>query len=187
MRFIDEGEYLFAYSKIDDPGHVPFWYFYSNNISFKRHFVMASGGFDEEFPYAAFEDTDLGRRLQRCGMRLVYDEQALGYHWHPQTLASLVRRERLTAHAMLIFHNKHPDVMTIAGYVPHDRRRVLRWRVKRILWPLGYVVARVIDKAGLELPGVNRLFQFVVSNVRPFEIQRMQAQQDAIAEPSAKI
>ena len=109
-------------------------------------------------------------------MRLIYDEHALGYHWHPQSLASLVRRERLTAHAMLIFCNKHPDFMTMDGYVPHDRRNALRWRVKRIVWPLGYIAASIIDKAGLKLPGVNRLFQFVVSNVRPFEIQRMQAQ-----------
>jgi hypothetical protein len=67
-------------------------FFYSSNVSAKVDLVAQAGGFHEEYVHAAAEDTDLGLRLERAGMRLAYDAEAAAYHYHPADLESTLRR-----------------------------------------------------------------------------------------------
>lgn len=65
--------------------------FFVNNLSFKKSFMVAKGMF-HSWPPAAHEDLELGYRLQRNGMRLLYCDEALAYHHHPETIDSISRR-----------------------------------------------------------------------------------------------
>jgi GT2 family glycosyltransferase len=69
-------------------GYRDFWV---SNLSFKRRFLLEHGMF-QEWPSAAHEDLELGYRLSRRGMRLLYEPRALGYHYHPESVESILRR-----------------------------------------------------------------------------------------------
>lgn len=65
--------------------------FWVNNLSFKRDFMLEHGMF-LSWPAGAHEDVELGYRLQRHGMRLLFCDAALAYHHHPETIDSVARR-----------------------------------------------------------------------------------------------
>jgi len=67
-------------------------FFYTNNVSAKKTFLIKGGLFDETFTTAAYEDTELGVRLARLGMRIVFRPQAKAYHYHPMDLREACRR-----------------------------------------------------------------------------------------------
>jgi len=67
-------------------------YFYTCNVSVKREFLLAHGLFDEAFPSAAYEDSELAHRLWRRGLRLVFVPEALAYHDHPTDFAHACRQ-----------------------------------------------------------------------------------------------
>jgi glycosyltransferase involved in cell wall biosynthesis len=67
-------------------------FFYTNNLSIKRRFLLNNGMFDEEFLYPAYEDGELGARLARKGMQLIFKPAAQAQHWHEMDLRSACRR-----------------------------------------------------------------------------------------------
>ncbi len=66
-------------------------YFHACNISVKKAFLLAHGLFKER-QAAAHEDIELGYRLSRQGLRIVFEETALAHHYHPETLEGICRR-----------------------------------------------------------------------------------------------
>ena len=99
----------FDFGQIVDPQDVRGSCFYTANVSAKRHFLLANGGFDEAFADAAFEDIELGLRLERAGMRLAYDAVAVVEHFHPYDLPASLRRMRTLGGAVTILHDRAPD------------------------------------------------------------------------------
>lgn len=67
-------------------------FFYTNNLSLRRSFLITNGMFDEEFPSAAYEDSELGFRLVNRGLQIIFDPLAKAEHWHPMDLGSACRR-----------------------------------------------------------------------------------------------
>ena len=69
-----------------DVGASPF--FETANIAYRRSVLESLGGFDETFPLAAGEDTDLGHRAVAAGSVRAYAEDAEVWHEvHPMTFA----------------------------------------------------------------------------------------------------
>ncbi len=81
--------------------------FYSCNVSMWRELFVSAGGFDERFAFA-YEDLDAGYRLERAGMRLVHDPQAVTWHRHAYDLAALHRRFRLVGEGEHLMATLHP-------------------------------------------------------------------------------
>jgi len=172
MRFVNKKR-QFGYELIEDPLNVGPGFFYSSNLSLKRAFLLSVGGFDEDFPYAAYEDLELGLRLHQKGMRLIYEPKALAYHWHPITLKSFTHRERIAGRSSLIFYRKHPAMVSLDDHLAHTQWEAAWWSIKRTIWPLSYAIARVLDCSCLSLPGLERLFKFVLDNAYSFEVQKL--------------
>ena len=83
--------------------------FYTSNLSIKREMLERSGGFDEDrFPFG-YEDTDLGYRLAKQGMRLLYNPRARAEHLHAPTLQEWAQRMRTIAKAERQWIAKHPE------------------------------------------------------------------------------
>lgn len=57
-------------------------FFFTNNLSLKRRFLLEHGVFDEAFPAAAYEDVELGYRLAPHGLKIIFLPQAEAYHVH---------------------------------------------------------------------------------------------------------
>ncbi len=99
----------FDFDQIVDPEDVRGSCFYTANVSVKTSFLLANHGFDEGFAHAAFEDIELGLRLERAGMRLVYDAAAVVEHFHPYDLLAALRRMRTLGRSVRILHDRQPD------------------------------------------------------------------------------
>lgn len=94
MYWLENGGPQFHYWKIKDKKEVDSKdYFYTSNISLKKNFLLESNHFfDEDFPYAAYEDIELGTRLKQQGLLLKYNKNAVGYHHHFTSLESFCQR-----------------------------------------------------------------------------------------------
>lgn len=92
MEWLTSAGIQFSYQFIEDPRAVPPDFFYTSNVSVKTALVRSHGGFDETFPDAALEDTELGLRLGAAGMRLVYESNAIAEHYHPVDLPGTLDR-----------------------------------------------------------------------------------------------
>lgn len=65
--------------------------FLACNISTKKSFLIRNGMYKERRA-VAHEDIELGYRLREKGLRIIYNERALGHHYHPETLTDACRR-----------------------------------------------------------------------------------------------
>ncbi len=76
------------------PVELPYYKFWACNISCKKAFLLRSGLFNEQMVEEgsyAHEDVELGCRLEKEGLRLLYNPEALGYHYHLMTLENVIR------------------------------------------------------------------------------------------------
>lgn len=142
LKWLEEGP-QFAYPLIRDPNDVPYRFFYSSNISLKRRFLLEKGLFDEDFPSAAFEDTELGYRLTKEGLRVVYDPKALVFHEHLVDQKSFEERSRLAGRSLKILLGKHPEL--VGELQPRPRRPIIKM-IASIAWGIPQPLARFVPK-----------------------------------------
>lgn len=122
MRWLADQHFDLA---IEDPGDIGGRRFFTANVSAKTALLREAGGFDEGFAAAAHEDVDLGLRLERRGLRLAYDAEAVVEHSHPFDLPRAIDRMREVGWTLAPFVERHP------GW-PVPRRPGLRHRVKAL-------------------------------------------------------
>jgi glycosyltransferase involved in cell wall biosynthesis len=64
------------------------------NCAYRREVLIAAGGFDELFPYPAYEDVELAARAQAWG-EIVWQPEAIVYHpRRPLTAATVMKKLR---------------------------------------------------------------------------------------------
>jgi glycosyltransferase involved in cell wall biosynthesis len=107
MRWLETG-IQFDYGTITSVD-VEWQRFYSCNISVKPAMLERVGGFDEErFPFG-YEDLELARRMSAHGLRLLYNDRALGEHLKTETLESWRRNLARIALAERRYTELYPD------------------------------------------------------------------------------
>ena len=84
-------------------------YFLTGNASVRRDDFNKVGGFDEAFVGYGHEDLELGYRLRKSGVTIVYDRDAVNYHWHPVGYEEEVGRMELAGVSTVRFYRKHRD------------------------------------------------------------------------------
>lgn len=125
MKWLESSGMQFGYSLIQDPVNVPVEMFYGSNISLQREFLK-DDRFDERFTAACWEDIDLGLRLQKRGLRIVYDERAVGLHVHHTGFRRFARRTRQAGYFRAMLEQKHG--------IPNRPRTLVREAAK---WVVG--------------------------------------------------
>ena len=107
-RWLDWSGALFHYRMLDAEGTEDAGWprFYSCNVSLKREFFLASGGFDPDFVFD-YEDLDLGWRLGQHGLRLMYEPGALSQHLHAYDWDAVRRRYESRADGERLMMTKH--------------------------------------------------------------------------------
>lgn len=101
--------FYFPFQQITDPEDVPFVFFITGNLSVPLAKVREAGGFDEDFREAAFEDIDLGYRLEKLRVRVRYNRSALAYHYHHLDFDDLCDRHQKVGYWLQAFLAKHPE------------------------------------------------------------------------------
>jgi glycosyltransferase involved in cell wall biosynthesis len=84
-------------------------YFLTGNASVRKSDLDRVGRFDENFTGYGHEDLELGYRLQKAGITIVYDSHAIDYHWHPVPYAEQKQKMALAGKSTVRFFRKHPS------------------------------------------------------------------------------
>lgn len=134
MVWLTEGGPQFAYHDLKPGREASFWYFYTSNISLKREFLEP---FDEDFKTYGFEDIELGYRLAKKGMKLIFLPEALTFHEHPMSEQTLRGKMLAIGKSAVLFQKKHPEVAVI----PRGLKKVVLYSISRfpiiaLLWLL---------------------------------------------------
>ncbi|HEV3156512.1 MAG TPA: glycosyltransferase [Candidatus Baltobacteraceae bacterium] len=82
-------------------------YFLTGNASARKRDLDQVGRFDEDFTGYGHEDLELGYRLEAAGIRILYDPNALDYHWHPVPYDEQKDKMRLAGRSTVRFYRKH--------------------------------------------------------------------------------
>jgi glycosyltransferase involved in cell wall biosynthesis len=138
MHWLENGGPQFHYCEIEAGPVAATNYFYSSHASVKRSLFERLGGFDEHFPTAAVEDTELGVRLADAGLELDYHPELLVLHDHPTTPAQSLRRSVAVGRSAALYNQLRPER-------PHPRLQApqgLAWSVVRAIAPMLKLLAR---------------------------------------------
>jgi GT2 family glycosyltransferase len=84
-------------------------YLVTANAAYRRSVLEALDGFDDAFPGAAGEDTDLTMRAREQGYRVVLVDRATVAHDHRTSLKGLLRTYYRHGKAWTILADKHPQ------------------------------------------------------------------------------
>jgi len=109
MRWLDEGNVQFAYPLLL-AGTKPDWcHFYTSNLSVKTELVKMFP-FNERFPYAAMEDSELAYRIKRrSSLEIQFIPEALADHLHPTTFRQACRRMLRIGYSCSLFYELWPE------------------------------------------------------------------------------
>jgi glycosyltransferase involved in cell wall biosynthesis len=130
MEWLAKDGVLFGYGHLSPGESADFRYFYSCNLSLKTAFVRKNGMFEEDFKGYGFEDIELGYRLQKRGLRLLYNRAAVGYHHKFISFADACRRAKVVAAALKLFENKGAGM--VFALMEAQERTGLAGRLKRL-------------------------------------------------------
>lgn len=133
VKSYEEYELLREHPELRRPLHPPtrkrlsWLYFLTGNASVRRSDLIRAGRFDESFTGYGHEDLELGYRLQKLGVRIVYEPGAVNYHWQYIPYAEQKDKMRLAGRSTVRFYRKHPELtvqaflgMTPVSLLVHD-------------------------------------------------------------------
>ena len=150
MRWLDRSGLQFAYETWIREGPIvpPFSAFYACNLSLSRELILEADGFDERFPYPAYEDMELAWRLTKLGFHMVHDRSALAYHARAIDLPSFRKRMAKVAESAVLLRALQPEFPLDEGgpQVWTLRRRARA--ILRLLKPLAHLATnhRLLDR-----------------------------------------
>jgi GT2 family glycosyltransferase len=142
MRWLDTTTFQFAYHELS-PGRLPHPAdaFYTCNLSMRRGLFDDVNGFDERFPYPAYEDTELACRLADKGFTLDYRPEALAWHARAITLREFEQRMGKVAESAVLWQEGARDLSISVEGLAQAARPWWRHALLRLLAPLPFRVA----------------------------------------------
>ncbi len=156
---------------------------YFANTSVKVEFLRKNGIFDEDFRSWGCEDWELGYRLIKKGLVMIYNPAAVAYHYKRVSFAEACRYRTKMARALRILATKEAGQV----YFAEERRRKSsrRYRLQmlaaRLIVPLLMPLKPLLDSQ-IPLPGtVYRVFLAYFNVARKPAFSEQPA--NAIAEP----
>ena len=126
---------LFSYAYFEGRSQIDNKYFYTCNVSLKTRFLRENGIFDEDFKSAAYEDAELGYRLGRAGLQLLYNPRAVAYHHQFFLFSDACRKALVNASASRLFLQKEAGQSILVGQRERRSRlwiRIVRWAMAAV-------------------------------------------------------
>ena len=99
---------------------LPWHFFLTGNALVKRSTLIEAGMFDENFTGYGHEDIELGYRIKKMGVPILYNYKAVNYHWHFVEFEEQLSKMHLAGVSTVRFYNKYKDwhIKTILGMTP---------------------------------------------------------------------
>jgi glycosyltransferase involved in cell wall biosynthesis len=120
-------------------------YFLTGNASVRREDLLRVGCFDESFTGYGHEDLELGYRLQKAGLRILYEPGAVNYHCQDVPHEGQVEKMKLAGRSTVRFYRKHPDFAVMANLGMTPVSLGLHSALTKLPWVLGYFDRRAAD------------------------------------------
>ncbi|HEY8322661.1 MAG TPA: glycosyltransferase [Candidatus Baltobacteraceae bacterium] len=113
----DLADYAYKRDHVEARGHLhpptrktlSWLYFLTGNASVRREDLLAVGSFDESFTGYGHEDLELGYRLQKAGVTILYEPKAVNYHCQDVPHDDQKEKMKLAGRSTVRFFRKHPD------------------------------------------------------------------------------
>jgi GT2 family glycosyltransferase len=122
MRWLEQSGTLFGAPFSSTKSTIPEEFFYGVNTSIKKDLLDEVGPFDEQLPYHAVDDYEIGRRLFERGMRTVFLPRALAYHDHQISMRDRRQAMKEAGASTAILESKNPNFVTRDHYHEASRR-----------------------------------------------------------------
>jgi GT2 family glycosyltransferase len=142
LAYANEAGHQFGYRYMKDGEDVPYTCFYTSNVSAPRH-ILGAEPFDPTFRTYGWEDIDVGYRLAKQGVRLIFNRKARARHRHPMDLSDFYRRQVKVGDAIAALYKLHPELADDQPLMPPltrshigltVARRIVPWLVPIISW-----------------------------------------------------
>ncbi len=142
LAYANEAGHQFGYRYMKDGEDVPYTCFYTSNVSAPRA-ILGTEPFDPTFRTYGWEDIDVGYRLAKQGVRLVFNRKARARHRHPMDLSDFYRRQVKVGDAIAALYGLHPELADDQPLMPPVTRshicltvarRVVPWLVPLVNW-----------------------------------------------------
>ena len=111
-RWMKRATFDVGYDGLQSGDVLPFSKFCTANVLVPRDFLRECL-FDEGFPFAAYEDIELGYRLARQGRQLRYHPDASVYHDHEYTPEMVIRRQQAAGASLAYLLRIHPELASM--------------------------------------------------------------------------
>lgn len=113
------------------------------SAAYRREVFEQAGGFDESFPVANNEDTELSYKLSRMGRKMVFNPDAVVCHMnHPDSLRRYARLKFWRGYWRMVVYRRYPDKMVKDSYTPQTLKLQILflflsagWLPGMLLWP----------------------------------------------------
>jgi glycosyltransferase involved in cell wall biosynthesis len=146
----------FAYAGISDKDNVFWGSFYTSNISIKKSFLEKTELFDESFKYAAYEDSEIGYRLSKLGMRMIFNKMAIAYHNHNLSFKNYEKTMFYKGKSAVLLSKKVPALKAKADF--KESNNFLKSILKKMIFNKFFltIITQIIcflDGIYIPLPG----------------------------------
>jgi len=102
------GHLMFSYSHLTQEQQLDFTYFWGGRTSCKRLLLVRHGVFNQDFD-RIIEDMELGFRLSKAGLRVIFERNAVQFMNRPVTYEGFARRCEVQGGALWRFSRLHTD------------------------------------------------------------------------------
>lgn len=155
MRYLAPAGPQFYFVRLRAGASIPYTAVLGSNFSAPRGWFLAEK-FDERFPNASFEDTELAYRWARRGWESIYAPEALCWHSHRYgSIEPFLDRQRRAGAALRYAVGKHPALLIrsilqpmAVGAIKASRARLLGRKRPEDEWDLRTRIALLRGFAG---------------------------------------
>jgi GT2 family glycosyltransferase len=122
-------------------------------------------GFDESFPVANNEDTDLSYRLCASGYKIVFSPKAIVYHTHPDSLKKYLTIKFWRGYWRLVVYKRFPGKAVKDSYTP----KVIK--IQTVLMAMTFALAPLLIISPLFLTVASTIWISILITGLPFSVK----------------
>jgi cellulose synthase/poly-beta-1,6-N-acetylglucosamine synthase-like glycosyltransferase len=92
------------------------------SAAYRRMIFMKYGGFNTTYKLASGEDFDLSYKMAADGHRMVFNNKAICYHQHPDSLLSYLKIKHKRGYWRVLLYGNHSDKIISDSYTPNIQK-----------------------------------------------------------------
>lgn len=88
------------------------------SAAYKKEVFIAAGGFNTSYKISSGEDTELSYNLHKRGYKMIFNQNAVCYHHHPESLSDYLRTKFYRGFWRVLLYHNHKSKMVKDSYTP---------------------------------------------------------------------